>query len=125
MAKMLRQGPKAFSDFGEVGGFDHLSVRFGRVVKLTRRNLRPTRLFRVTPSAMVHLRLNESESNPNPHVNFITALPRPDSSETESARQLLRALAAQVRPVMKSHGFVVNSLEEVPHSLFSGQLPTH
>jgi DNA-dependent metalloprotease WSS1 len=62
---------------------------------------------------MVHLRLNEHESNPNPHVNFITALSMPDQHEQERARQLLRALAAQVRPIMKSHGFVVNSLEEV------------
>ena len=62
---------------------------------------------------MVHLRFNEHESNPNPHVNFITALSMPDSHEQERARQLLRALAAQVRPIMKAHGFVVNSLEEV------------
>jgi DNA-dependent metalloprotease WSS1 len=62
---------------------------------------------------MVHLRLNETEPNPNPHVNFITALSMPDPREQEPARQLLRALAAQVRPVMKAHGFVVNSLEEV------------
>lgn len=62
---------------------------------------------------MVHLRLNESEPNPNPHVNFISALPMPDTQDQEEARQLLRALAAQVRPVMKAHGFVVNSLEEV------------
>ena len=58
---------------------------------------------------MVHLRLNEQESNPNPNVNFINALP----DDNDDARQLLRALAAQVRPVMKAHGFVVNSLEEV------------
>ena len=62
---------------------------------------------------MVHLRLNEHEANPNPHVNFISALSMPDPHEQERARQLLRALAAQVRPVMKAHGFVVNSLEEV------------
>lgn len=59
---------------------------------------------------MVHLRLNERESNPNPHINFITPLPAEDQ---EDSRQFLRALAAQVRPVMKAHGFVVNSLEEV------------
>ena len=59
---------------------------------------------------MVHLRLNENEANPNPHVNFITVLPMADQ---ERARQLLRALAAQVKPIMKDHGFVVNSLEEV------------
>jgi len=61
---------------------------------------------------MVHLRLNETETNPNPHINFITALPN-GPAEQEEARQLLRALAAQVRPVMKAHGFVVNSFEEV------------
>lgn len=62
---------------------------------------------------MVHLRLDENETNPNSHVNFITALPMADTREQERARQLLRALAAQVRPIMKAHGFVVNSLEEV------------
>ena len=62
---------------------------------------------------MVHLKLNELETNPNPHVNFITALFMPDPHEQERARQLLRSLAAQVRPIMKAHGFVVNSLEEV------------
>jgi len=61
---------------------------------------------------MVHVRLNQAEPNPNEHINFITALPtNPD--DREEARQLLRALAAQVRPVMKAHGFAVNSLEEV------------
>ena len=64
---------------------------------------------------MVHVRLNQSEPNPNHHINFITALPS-DPEQQEEARQLLRALAAQVRPVMKAHGFAVNSLEEV-HTL--------
>jgi DNA-dependent metalloprotease WSS1 len=62
---------------------------------------------------MVHLRLNERESNPNPHINFITALPNHYPDSEEDAKQLLRALAAQVRPVMKAHGFTVNSFEEV------------
>lgn len=62
---------------------------------------------------MVHVRLNERETNPNPHINFITALPAVDAAVQEDARQLLRALAAQVKPVMKAHGFVVNSFEEV------------
>ncbi|TFK40323.1 WLM domain-containing protein [Crucibulum laeve] len=65
---------------------------------------------------MVHLRLNESESNPNPHINFITALTSWDATDYEDARQLLRALAAQVRPVMKAHGFTVNSFEEYEHN---------
>lgn len=62
---------------------------------------------------MVHLRINEREPNPNPYVNFITVLPANDPTVEEAARQLLRALAAQVKPIMKAHGFVVNSLEEV------------
>jgi len=61
---------------------------------------------------MVHTRLNEKDRNPNPHINFVTALPA-EPQEHEEARQLLRALAAQVRPVMKQHGFAVNSFEEV------------
>ena len=64
-------------------------------------------------SFMVYLRLNEKEPNPNGFINLITALPMPDAQDSERARQLLRALAAQVRPVMKAHGFTVNSLEEV------------
>ncbi|KAF4571104.1 hypothetical protein EYR36_001625 [Pleurotus pulmonarius] len=71
---------------------------------------------------MVHHRLNERESNPNPHVNFISALPAIDHEEQENARQLLRALAAQVRPVMKSHGFEINSLEEYEfNKVFAGR----
>lgn len=66
---------------------------------------------------MVHVRLNEKEPNPNPHINFITPLPIGDSTAEEDARQLLRALAAQVKPVMRSHGFVVNSFEEVLYLL--------
>lgn len=62
---------------------------------------------------MVHVRLNEREANPNPHVNFITPLKMADAATEEDARQLLRALAAQVRPIMKAEGLVVNSLEEV------------
>jgi hypothetical protein len=57
---------------------------------------------------MVHVRLNELESNPNPYINFISVL-----DAEEDARQLIRALAAQVKPVMKTHGFTANSLEEV------------
>ncbi|KAI0303834.1 WLM domain-containing protein [Multifurca ochricompacta] len=71
---------------------------------------------------MVHLRLNENESNPNPYVNFITALPAVDLRDQERARQLLRALAAQVKPIMKAHGFAVNSLEEYEYNVvFAGR----
>ncbi len=53
---------------------------------------------------MVHLRLNAREANPNPQVNWIHALPQPEQDATNTARELLRALAAQVRPVMEKHG---------------------
>ncbi|KAL1744844.1 WLM domain-containing protein [Schizophyllum fasciatum] len=65
---------------------------------------------------MVHLRLNEREANPNPHINFISALHSHSQADHDSAKQLLLALAAQVRPVMKDHGFAVNSLEEYEHN---------
>ncbi len=64
---------------------------------------------------MVHLRLNEKENGPNPYINFITGL-RYDAGygpSAEDATHLLKALAAQVKPLMKDHGFLVNSLEEV------------
>ncbi|KAJ3998936.1 WLM domain-containing protein [Lentinula boryana] len=68
---------------------------------------------------MVHSRFNEKETNPNPHINFITPLPAEDSQD---AREYLRALAAQVRPVMKAHAFTVNSLEEYEHNaVFAGR----
>ncbi|THH20719.1 hypothetical protein EW146_g661 [Bondarzewia mesenterica] len=71
---------------------------------------------------MVHYRLNANEPIPNPHVNFITALPMPQQADQEHARQLLRALAAQIKPVMKTHGFVVNSLEEYEYNrVFAGR----
>jgi hypothetical protein len=62
---------------------------------------------------MVHVRINEREANPNPHFNFVSVLPMVDATLEDDARQLMRALVAQVRPIMKSHGFTVNSLEEV------------
>jgi len=65
---------------------------------------------------MVHTRLNERTVNPNSHINFISALPPPGSygaPEDVEAQELLRTLAAQLKPVMKSHGFTVNSFEEV------------
>ncbi|PIL35554.1 hypothetical protein GSI_02282 [Ganoderma sinense ZZ0214-1] len=71
---------------------------------------------------MVHVRLNEKETNPNPHINFITPLKMMDPQAEDEARQLLRALAAQVRPVMKAEGFVVNSFEEYEHNqVFAGR----
>jgi hypothetical protein len=67
---------------------------------------------------MVHVRINERETNPNPHINFVSVLPMVDATLEDNARQLIRALAAQVKPIMKTHGFTVNSLEEVRIQLF-------
>jgi hypothetical protein len=53
---------------------------------------------------MVFKRYNTTEVNPNPHINFITALPDSNPDSTSQALNILRALAAQVRPVMKKHG---------------------
>lgn len=76
-------------------------------------------------TAMVHLRLNEREANPNPFINFIMPLPMGSSTTEEDARQLLRALAAQVKPIMKAHGFTVNSLEEVYRTIHTGPTCAH
>ncbi|KAG1747196.1 WLM-domain-containing protein [Suillus paluster] len=71
---------------------------------------------------MVHVRINEREANPNPHINFVSVLPMVDATLEDDARQLMRALAAQVRPVMKEHGFTVNSLEEYEYNrVFAGR----
>ncbi|KAG0705701.1 WLM-domain-containing protein [Suillus ampliporus] len=71
---------------------------------------------------MVHVRINERETNPNPHINFVSVLPMVDATLEDDARQLMRALAAQVRPVMKAHGFTVNSLEEYEYNrVFAGR----
>ncbi|KAF7374891.1 WLM-domain-containing protein [Mycena sanguinolenta] len=71
---------------------------------------------------MVHVRFNERETNPNPYVNFISALDTGDPASQEDARQFLRALAAQVKPLMKAHGLVVNSLEEYEFNrVFAGR----
>jgi hypothetical protein len=95
------------------------------------RNRRPARrsLSRRTRSvahdaslAMVHLRLNANEANPNDAVNFITALPARTAAAETAARELLRALAAQVKPIMKAHGLVVNSFEEYEfNTVFAGR----
>ena len=77
---------------------------------------------------MVHHRINERETQPNKHINFVTPLRMPQVPppfSEEDARQLLRALAAQVRPIMKNHGFEVNSFEEVRRWMcWGGSVPT-
>ncbi|KAI6003952.1 WLM-domain-containing protein [Pisolithus albus] len=71
---------------------------------------------------MVHIRINEQKANPNPYINFISVLPAGDATAEDQARQVLEALAAQVKPIMKNHGFTVNSLEEYEFNhVFSGR----
>lgn len=109
---MARSGDRGCF-IGRATGFCASPSRLPPAHRQRRPGTTNSRISLLRPSSMVHHRLNERESNPNPHVNFISALPAIDHEEQESARQLLRALAAQVRPVMKSHGFEINSLEEV------------
>ncbi|KAG8730523.1 hypothetical protein FRC12_020219 [Ceratobasidium sp. 428] len=69
---------------------------------------------------MPHLRLNAKTDSPNPYFNFISALPSflrvHDFPSEQNAKELLNALAAQVRPICKKHGFTVNSFEEYEHN---------
>jgi hypothetical protein len=62
-------------------------------------------------------RFNAKTNSPNPYFNFITTLPSflnaPGLPSQDDAKELLQALAAQVRPLCKKHGFNVNSFEEV------------
>lgn len=133
---MSRKGDKAFGDSSRPHWHTCVGDRIGLLTSATRRGhrvyrRRPQRQYRLQHgpdyiSPMVHHRINEREANPNKHVNFITALPAPEVPSPygeEDARQLLRALAAQVRPIMKSHGFEVNSLEEVSgYRMVDGQV---
>lgn len=59
---------------------------------------------------MVHLRLNDPDTSRNKHINYITALPQ--HADCDHAHHRLLQLAAQVQPLMKKHGFQINSLEE-------------
>ncbi|GAA5976494.1 hypothetical protein JCM11641_001320 [Rhodosporidiobolus odoratus] len=57
-----------------------------------------------------HQRINPKRPDPNPNITFIRALEGlPDS---DRALEILEALAAQFRPIMKNWGFGVNSLVE-------------
>lgn len=48
----------------------------------------------------------------NPWFTFISVLKREDQDDEAAALKLLRALAAQVKPLCKEHGLGVNSFEE-------------
>lgn len=62
---------------------------------------------------MVHLRLNERDTQRNPHINFVRALPGPVEQEAE---QRLQQIAALFKPIMAEYGFALNSLEEFPYN---------
>lgn len=62
---------------------------------------------------MVHLRLNERDTQRNPYINFVRALPGP---EAEQAEHRLQQIAALFKPIMASYGFTLNSLEEFPQN---------
>jgi hypothetical protein len=64
---------------------------------------RPFILDNIVITSMKFQRYNTSEANPNPHISFITPL-KGDASTMTVALDILKALAAQVRPVMKKHG---------------------
>lgn len=65
------------------------------------------------------LRLNERTPRPNPHINFITGLP---GAKQDDAVDILKAVAAQFKPIMKDHGFRVNSFEEYEwNRVFAGR----
>ncbi|KIM33246.1 hypothetical protein M408DRAFT_326031 [Serendipita vermifera MAFF 305830] len=67
-------------------------------------------------------RFNPTEANPNPHVSFITPLKTGDEGTESVALGILKALAAQVRPIMKKHGLEITSFEEYEHnSVFLGR----
>ncbi|CEL55473.1 DNA damage response protein wss1 OS=Schizosaccharomyces pombe (strain 972 / ATCC 24843) GN=wss1 PE=3 SV=1 [Rhizoctonia solani AG-1 IB] len=65
-------------------------------------------------------RFNTKSTSPNPYFNFITTLPSyvnaPNLPSQDDANGLLQALAAQVRPLCKKHGFNVNSFEEYEYN---------
>lgn len=59
----------------------------------------------------------QKDADPNPNFTFIRSL-----GNDEEALALLRALAAQVKPICKAHGFGVNSFEEYEwNSVFAGR----
>ncbi|GAA6040687.1 hypothetical protein JCM8097_000876 [Rhodosporidiobolus ruineniae] len=57
-----------------------------------------------------HRRFNNPRPDPNPNITFIRVLE--DLPDSGRAQELLEAIAAQFRPIMKEYGFGVNSLVE-------------
>ncbi|CED83867.1 Protein involved in sister chromatid separation and/or segregation [Phaffia rhodozyma] len=65
-------------------------------------------------------RLNQREADPNPSFGFITALP--GKPQEEKALSIMKALAAQVKVICKTHGLKVYSFEEHPYNtVFAGR----
>ncbi|KAH8081874.1 WLM domain-containing protein [Filobasidium floriforme] len=65
-------------------------------------------------------KINAREVDPNPHILFTSVLERKPNAE--QALRMMKALAAQVRPLMQRHGIKVNSFEEYPfNKVFAGR----
>lgn len=60
----------------------------------------------------------------NPWFTFISVLKREDPQDEKAALELLRALAAQVKPLCKEHGLGVNSFEEAGAKPFDTNMRT-
>ncbi|CEH18225.1 Protein involved in sister chromatid separation and/or segregation [Ceraceosorus bombacis] len=85
----------------------------------------PSRLFgkRATEAgrATIHTRLNDPDTQRNPYINFVEALPQTDGSEHE-ALERLQNVCAMLKPLMREHGFKVNTLQEhEPNKEFLGR----
>ncbi|TCD61116.1 hypothetical protein EIP91_009012 [Steccherinum ochraceum] len=72
---------------------------------------------------MAHVLLNQvREHNPNRNISSISTLSVHDAATAEDSRQLLLALAAQVKPVMDSHGMTVRNFDELAfNTVFAGR----
>ncbi|EIN09688.1 WLM-domain-containing protein [Punctularia strigosozonata HHB-11173 SS5] len=63
-----------------------------------------------------------STSNPTPCIGSTNPLPSTTLTSEDDARRLIRALVAQVEPVMRAHGLVVNDLAEYEYNdVFAGR----
>lgn len=71
--------------------------------------------------ATIHTRLNDPDTQRNPYINFVEALPQSDGSEQE-ALERLQTVCAMLKPLMGQHGFKVNTLQEhEPNREFLGR----
>ncbi|WRT64221.1 uncharacterized protein IL334_001150 [Kwoniella shivajii] len=70
------------------------------------------------------LRLNERHANPNPYIIFIRSLAK--KKDTTDAEDILKAVAAQMKPIMKERFMQVHTLEEAEFNrVFAGRNWNH